>query len=327
MRRREFITLIAGSAFASPVIARAQQKTIPVIGFLSSASPGPFASFVAAFRQGLRETGYVEGQNVAIEYRWAEGRYDRLPDLVADLVHSRVDVIATSGGDTVAAAAKGATLTIPIIFTSGGDPVARGFVASLARPGGNMTGVALLVVELVPKRLELVLELVPNATGIGALINPKNSNAGRNLTALQDAAREKGVQLHIVEASAEADFEKAFASLASLQAGALVVGADPFFNARRSQIVALAAQHSLPTIYEWREFVDAGGLISYGTSLAGVYRQIGTYVGRILGGEKPSDLPVQQPTTFELVVNLKTAKALDLTIPQSILARADEVVE
>jgi putative ABC transport system substrate-binding protein len=282
---------------------------------------------VAAFRQGLRETGYVEGQNVAIEYRWAEGRYDRLPDLVADLVHSRVDVIATSGGDTVAAAAKGATLTIPIIFTSGGDPVARGFVASLARPGGNMTGVALLVVELVPKRLELVLELVPNATGIGALINPKNSNAGRNLTALQDAAREKGVQLHIVEASAEADFEKAFASLASLQAGALVVGADPFFNARRSQIVALAAQHSLPTIYEWREFVDAGGLISYGTSLAGVYRQIGTYVGRILGGEKPSDLPVQQPTTFELVVNLKTAKALDLTIPQSILARADEVVE
>jgi len=200
MRRREFITLIAGSAFAS---------------------------FVAAFRQRLRETGYVEGQNVAIEYRWAEGRYDRLPDLVADLVHSRVDVIATSGGDTVAAAAKGATLTIPIIFTSGGDPVARGFVASLARPGGNMTGVALLVVELVPKRLELVLELVPNATGIGALINPKNSNAERNLTALQDAAREKGVQLHIVEASAEADFEKAFASLASLQAGALVVGADP----------------------------------------------------------------------------------------------------
>ena len=282
---------------------------------------------MAAFRQGLRETGYVEGQNVAIEYRWAEGRYDRLPDLVADLVHSRVDVIATSGGDTVAAAAKGATLTLPIIFTSGGDPVARGFVASLARPGGNMTGVALLVVELVPKRLELVLELVPNATGIGALINPKNSNAGRNLTALQDAAREKGVQLHIVEASAEADFEKAFASLASLQAGALVVGADPFFNARRSQIVALAAQHSLPTIYEWREFVDAGGLISYGPSLAGVYRQIGTYVGRILDGKKPADLPVEQPTKFELVINLNTAKALGLTIPQIILARADELIE
>ena len=325
MGRREFMLLLAGT-ITVPRTLWAEQKATPVIGFVSAASPGPFAAFMAAFRQGLRETGYVEGQNVAIEYRWAEGHYDRLPDLVADLVHRRVDVIATSGGDTVAAA-KGATLTIPIIFTSGGDPVARGFVASLARPGGNMTGVALLVVELVPKRLELVRELVPNATGIGALINPKNSNAERNLTALQDAAREKGVQLHVVEASTEADFEKVFASLASSQAGALVVGADPFFNARRAQIVALAAQHSLPTIYEWREFVDAGGLISYGTSLAGVYRQIGTYVGRILDGEKPADLPVQQPTTFELVINLKTAKALGLTIPQSILARADEVIE
>jgi putative ABC transport system substrate-binding protein len=264
---------------------------------------------------------------VAIEYRWADGHYDRLPDLAADLVHSRVEVIATSGGDTVAGAAKGAAPAIPIVFTSGGDPVARGFVASLSRPGGNMTGVALLVVELVPKRLELVRELVPNAAGIGALINPKNTNAGRNLTALQEAARVKGVQLHIVEASAESDFEKAFASLTSLQAGALVVGADPFFTARRAQIVALAAQHSLPTIYEWREFVDAGGLISYGPSLAGVYRQIGTYVGRILDGKKPADLPVEQPTKFELVINLNTAKALGLTIPQIILARADELIE
>jgi putative ABC transport system substrate-binding protein len=326
MRRREFMFLLAG-ATTMPSALRAQQKAMPVIGYLSAGSAAAYSPFVAAFHQGLRETGYVEGQNVAIEYRWAEGRYDQLPDLAAELVHSRVDVITTSGGDTVAAAAKGATLAIPIIFTSGGDPVARGFVASLARPGGNMTGVALLVIELVPKRLELVRELVPNATGIGALINPKNSNAGRNMTALQEAAGEKGVQLHIVEASAEADFDKAFESLASLQAGALVVGADPFFNARRAQLVALAARHSLPTIYEWREFVDAGGLISYGPSLTGVYHQIGTYVGRILGGERPADLPVQQPTTFELVVNLNTAKALGLTVPQSILARADEVIE
>jgi putative tryptophan/tyrosine transport system substrate-binding protein len=326
MRRRDLIVLL-GSAMTAARALHAQQKAMPVIGFLSSASPGPFAPFVAAFRQGLSESGYVEGQNVAIEYRWAEGHYDRLPDLAADLVHSRVEVIATSGGDTVAGAAKGAAPAIPIVFTSGGDPVARGFVASLSRPGGNMTGVALLVVELVPKRLELVRELVPNAAGIGALINPKNTNAGRNLTALQEAARVKGVQLHIVEASAESDFEKAFASLASLQAGALVVGADPFFTARRAQIVALAAQHSLPTIYEWREFVDAGGLISYGPSLAGVYRQIGTYVGRILDGKKPADLPVEQPTKFELVINLNTAKALGLTIPQIILARADELIE
>jgi putative ABC transport system substrate-binding protein len=326
MRRRDLIVLL-GSAMTAARALHAQQKAMPVIGFLSSASPGPFAPFVAAFRQGLSESGYVEGQNVAIEYRWAEGYYDRLPDLAADLVHSRVEVIATSGGDTVAGAAKGAAPVIPIVFTSGGDPVARGFVASLSRPGGNMTGVALLVVELVPKRLELVRELVPNAAGIGALINPKNTNAGRNLTALQEAARVKGVQLHIVEASAESDFEKAFASLASLQAGALVVGADPFFTARRAQIVALAAQHSLPTIYEWREFVDAGGLISYGPSLAGVYRQIGTYVGRILDGKKPADLPVEQPTKFELVINLNTAKALGLTIPQIILARADELIE
>jgi putative tryptophan/tyrosine transport system substrate-binding protein len=326
MRRRDLIVLL-GSAMTAARALHAQQKAMPVIGFLSSASPGPFAPFVAAFRQGLSESGYVEGQNVAIEYRWAEGHYDRLPDLAADLVHSRVEVIATSGGDTVAGAAKGAAPVIPIVFTSGGDPVARGFVASLSRPGGNMTGVALLVVELVPKRLELVRELVPNAAGIGALINPKNTNAGRNLTALQEAARVKGVQLHIVEASAESDFEKAFASLASLQAGALVVGADPFFTARRAQIVALAAQHSLPTIYEWREFVDAGGLISYGPSLAGVYRQIGTYVGRILDGKKPADLPVEQPTKFELVINLNTAKALGLTIPQIILARADELIE
>jgi putative ABC transport system substrate-binding protein len=237
------------------------------------------------------------------------------------------DVVVTSGGDIVIAAAKAATATIPIVFTSGGDPVARGFVAGLARPGGNMTGVSLLVIELVPKRLEFVQELVPDAAVLAGLVNPKNSNAGRNVAALREAARIKGVQLHIVEASAEGDFETAFASLAPLHVGGLIVGADPFFNARRRQIVALAARHSMPAIYEWREFVDAGGLISYGPSLPGVYRQMGADVGRILSGEKPSDLPVVQPTLFELVVNLKTAKTLGLAVPPMILARADQVIE
>jgi len=227
----------------------------------------------------------------------------------------------------VTAAAKAATATIPIVFSSGGDPVARGFATSLARPGGNMTGVSLLVIELIPKRLELVHDLVPNATLIAGLINPKNSNAGRNLTALQEAAQAKGVQIHISEASTDSELETAFADLASLKAGTLIVGADPFFNARRNQIVALAARYSLPAIYEWREFVDAGGLISYGPSLTGVYRQIGTYVGRVLNGEKPADLPVVQPTLFDLVVNLNTAKTLGLTVPQLILARASEVIE
>ena len=265
--------------------------------------------------------------NLAIEFRWADGHYDRLPELAADLVRSKPEVIVTSGGDIVIGAAKAAAAEIPIVFTSGGDPVARGFVAGLPRPGGNMTGVSLLVIELVAKRLEFVQELVPDAAGVAGLVNPKNSNAGRNVAALQEAARAKGVQLHIVEASSEGDFETAFASLAALHAGALVVGADPFFNARRSQIVGLAARHSMPAIYEWREFVDAGGLISYGPSLPGVYRQMGAYVGRILGGEKPADLPVVQPTLFELVVNLKTAKTLGLAVPRSILARADEVID
>jgi len=300
---------------------------MPVIGYLYSGTPEASASWVAAFRKGLTESGFSEGHNVAIEYRWAYNDPARLPELAADLVRSKPEVIVTSGGDIVIGAAKAAAAEIPIVFTSGGDPVARGFVAGLARPGGNMTGVSLLVIELVAKRLEFVQELVPNAAGVAGLVNPKNSNAGRNVAALQEAARAKGVQLHIVEASSEGDFETAFASLAALHAGALVVGADPFFNARRSQIVVLAARHSMPAIYEWREFVDAGGLISYGPSLPGVYRQMGAYVGRILGGEKPADLPVVQPTLFELVVNLKTAKTLGLAVPRSILARADEVIE
>ena len=324
MRRRDLVVLLIGSAAFSPLSARAEQRSI---GFISAGSADSYAPFVAAFRSALNEAGYAEGHNLTIEFRWAEGHYDRLADLAADLIRAHVEVIATSGGDVVAGAAKAATAATPIVFTSGGDPVARGFAASLARPGGNMTGVSLLVIELVPKRVELVHDLVPGATLIAGLINPKNSNAARNLAALQEAAREKAVQLHIVEASNESDLETAFASLAPLQAGALVVGADPFFNARRQQIVTLAARYSLPAMYEWREFVDAGGLISYGPSLTGVYRQIGTYVGRILSGEKPADLPVVQPTLFDLVVNLKTAKTLGLAVPPVILARADEVVE
>jgi len=324
MRRRDFVIVLLGGAVFSSREGRTQQR---LIGFLSASSADAYAPFVAAFRSALNEAGYVEGRNLAIEYRWAEGHYDRLPELAADLVRSKPEVIVTSGGDIVIGAAKAAAAEIPIVFTSGGDPVARGFVAGLARPGGNMTGVSLLVIELVAKRLEFVQELVPDAAGVAGLVNPKNSNAGRNVAALQEAARAKGVQLHIVEASSEGDFETAFASLAALHAGALVVGADPFFNARRSQIVGLAARHSMPAIYEWREFVDAGGLISYGPSLPGVYRQMGAYVGRILGGEKPADLPVVQPTLFELVVNLKTAKTLGLAVPRSILARADEVIE
>ena len=324
MRRRDFVIVLLGGAVFSSREGRTQQR---LIGFLSAGSADAYAPFVAAFRSALNEAGYVEGRNLAIEYRWAEGHYDRLPELAADLVRSKPEVIVTSGGDIVIGAAKAAAAEIPIVFTSGGDPVARGFVAGLARPGGNMTGVSLLVIELVPKRLEFVQELVPGAAVIAGLVNPKNSNAGRNVAALQEAARAKGVQLHIVEASSEGDFETAFASLAALHAGALVVGADPFFNARRSQIVVLAARHSMPAIYEWREFVDAGGLISYGPSLPGVYRQMGAYVGRILGGEKPANLPVVQPTLFELVVNLKTAKTLGLAVPRSILARADEVID
>jgi putative tryptophan/tyrosine transport system substrate-binding protein len=324
MRRRDFVIVLLGGAVFSSREGRTQERSI---GFLSAGSADAYAPFVAAFRSALNDAGYVEGRNLAIEFRWAEGHYDRLPELAADLVRSKPEVIVTSGGDIVIGAAKAAAAAIPIVFASGGDPVARGFVAGLARPGGNMTGVSLLVIELVPKRLEFVQELVSEAAVIAGLVNLKNSNAGRNVAALQEAARAKGVQLHIVEASSEGDFETAFASLAPLHAGALVVGADPFFNARRSQIVGLAARHSMPAIYEWREFVDAGGLISYGPSLPGVYRQMGAYVGRILGGEKPADLPVVQPTLFELVVNLKTAKTLGLAVPPSILARADEVIE
>ena len=325
MRRRDFVIVLLGSTLLATREGRTQQQRL--LGFLSAGSADAYAPFIDAFRSALSDAGYTEGRNLAIEFRWAEGHYDRLPELTADLVRSQVDVIVASGGDIVIGAVKAATTAIPIVFSSGGDPVARGFVSSLARPGGNMTGVSLLVIELVPKRVEFVCELVPDAKVIAGLINPKNSNSGRNAAALQEGARAKGLQLHILEAGDENGLEAAFASIPSLQAGALVVGADPFFNARRNQIVALAARYSMPTIYEWREFVEAGGLISYGPSLTGVYRQIGTYVARILGGEKPADLPVIQPTVFELAFNVNTAKTLGIAIPPMIVARADKVIE
>jgi putative ABC transport system substrate-binding protein len=326
MRRRDFITFLAGGITMRPLAAHAQQKAMPVIGFLSSLSPGPSAPFTAAFLEGLSETGYVDGKNVAIEYRWAEENYDRLPALAADLVGHKVDVIVTVGGGVVALAAKNATSTIPIVF-SGGDPVALGLVASFARPGGNLTGFSILTGELSPKRLALLSELVPQAKVIALLVNPNRPIAKRIIGDVQEAARAKGVQLSVLNASTEGEIAAAFAALVQLQAGALVVGNDPFFNNRREHLVALASRHAVPAIYEWREFAVAGGLISYGTSLTSVYRQHGGYTGKILKGAKPADLPVQQPTTFELVVNLKTAAALGLTVPQSLLARADEVIE
>jgi putative ABC transport system substrate-binding protein len=311
---------------ATPVL-RAQQKAVPVVGFLGVGSPAPFAPFAAAFRQGLSEAGYIEGQNVAIEYRWADGVYDRLPALAADLVGRQVDVIATSGGPSSALAAKDATSAIPIVFITGDDPVETGLVASFARPGGNLTGVGWLVIEMMPKRLELLSELAPQAKVIALLVNPDGANAERAIRNGQEAARAKGVQLLILKAGTESEIDAAFAALVQQHAGALLVGADAFFNSRREDLVALASRHAVPAIYQGREFVAAGGLISYGASLTAVYRQVGGYVGKVLKGAKPADLPVQQPTTFELVVNLNTAKALGLTVPPSILARADEVIE
>jgi putative tryptophan/tyrosine transport system substrate-binding protein len=327
VKRRRLLALVAGAAALSPLDMRARQKAMPVVGFLNGTAPGPAEPFLAAFRQGLSETGWVEGQNVTIEYRWAEFRYDRLPALAANLVDLKVDVIVASGGDPAARAAKAATATIPIVSTIGGDPVAAGLVASFARPGGNLTGVSFLTSELGAKRLELLSELVSQATVIGLLVNPSNPSAERVIEEMQEAGRAKGVRLAILKAGSEEEFEAAFATLVQLQAGALVVAPDPFFTSRRDQLVALAARHAVPAISDTREFATAGGLISYGTSLTAVYRLVGIYAGKILKGEKPADLPVQQPTTFELVVNLKTARALGLAIPPSILARADEVIE
>ncbi len=324
MRRRELMLLL-GSGMTVTRGLRAQQKVMPVIGYLVSGSPGPNAPNVAAFRQGLSETGYVEGKDVSIEYRWAEGSYNRLQALAANLVDLKVDVMVAGGAAVLAA--KGATSTIPIVFFGGGDPVAAGWATSLARPGGNLTGFSILVSELMPKRLELVAELVPQAGVIALLVNPNSAAAEGQTQDVQEAARAKGVQLSILKASTESEIDTAFTSLVRLQTGALLVGADPFFNSRREKLVALAARYAVPAIYEWRAFVELGGLMSYGPSQTNLWRQVGIYAGRILKGAKPADLPVQQPTTFELVVNLKTAKALGITVPPSILARADEVIE
>ena len=316
---------LAGAMAAWPSLSRAQRKAMPVIGVLTATSPVPFAPLMRAFHQGLSEAGYVEGQNVAIEYRWAEGHYDRLPAMAADLVGRKVDLIVAANPPP-ALAAKNATSTIPIVF-SVGDPVAAGLVASLARPGGNLTGFSILAFELAPKRLELLSELVPQARLITLLVNPNSPNAERTIGDMQKAARAKGRQLVALKAENEIEIDSAFATLAQQDGGALVVDADPFFSSRREQLVALAARHAVPAIYASRLEAEAGGLISYGVSLAGSWRQVGAYVGRILAGAKPADLPVQQPTTFELVVNLKTANALGLTVPPSILSRADEVIE
>jgi putative tryptophan/tyrosine transport system substrate-binding protein len=329
MQRRDALAILAGAAVAWPLTAPAQQKPMPVIGVLNTGWPGPSSEpFMAAFRQGLSEAGYVEGQNLAIEYRWAEGHYDRLPALAADLVGRKVDLIMASTPPS-ALAAKSATSTIPIVFRSGSDPVGDGLVASLARPGGNLTGVSMLNDGLTAKRLELLSELVPRAGVIALLMNPNapnNATAERIIRDVQEAAHTKGLQLHVLKASSESEIDTAFASLVHLHAGALVVGADPFLTGRREQIVALASRHAVPSIYAWREFAASGGLISYGASLTSAFRLLGPYAGKILKGAKPADLPVQQPTTFELVINLKTAQALSLTIPPSLLASA-EVIE
>jgi putative ABC transport system substrate-binding protein len=323
MRRRELMLLLGGAMTAARSL-RAQQNTMPMVGVLGSGSPGPLAPFVAAFHQGLSETGYVEGQNLEIEYRWAENRYDRLPALAADLVGRKVDVILAIGGTPPALAAKAATSTIPIVFSSG-DPIGFGLVASLARPGGNLTGVSSL--ELTPKRVEMLSELVPRAKVVALLVKPSNAIAEPMIRNVQEAACAKGLQLQILKASTESEIDAAFTTLVELHAGALFLPSDAFFNSRLDQLVALAARHAVPAIYDWREYAAAGGLISYGMSRTGAFRLSGIYVGKILKGAKPADLPVQQPTTFELVINLKTAKALGLTIPQSILGRADEVIE
>jgi putative tryptophan/tyrosine transport system substrate-binding protein len=324
MNRRELLLLLGG-VIAVPRVLRAQKKATAVIGLLGSI--GPIAPQLAAFRQGLSETGYIEGQNLAIEYRWAEGHYDRLPALAADLVSRKVDLIVATGGDVSALAAKSATSTIPIVFTAiGRDPVELGLIASLARPGGNVTGFSGLTIELNLKRVELLSELVPQARVIALLVNPNNPTTERVVRDVQEAGA-KRVQLLILKAGSESEIDAAFASLGQLNVGMLVVAGDAFFINRRDQLVALASRHAIPAIYPLREFIPAGGLISYGTSGSAIHRQVGIYVGRILKGEKPADLPVQQPTKFELVINLKTAKALGLIAPQSLIARADEVIE
>jgi putative tryptophan/tyrosine transport system substrate-binding protein len=326
VRRREFITLLGGAAAAWPMVVRAQQP-LPVIGFLGSRSPEDSAALVAAFHMGLSETGFVEGRDVTIEFRWAEGHYDRLTMLAADLAARRVAVIAAPGGIAAGLAAKAATATIPVIFLTGADPVQFGLVKSLSRPDSNLTGVAILTNTLAPKQLELLHEVVPSATLVGFLVNPKNPIAESDTRDLQSAASATRQQILVLNASTDGEVESAFAALVQQRAGALLVQSDPFFNSRPDHIVALAARHAMPAIYQWRDFPVAGGLMSYGTVLADAYRLVGIYAGKILQGAKASDLPVQQSVKVQLVINLKTANALGLTFPITILGRADEVIE
>jgi putative ABC transport system substrate-binding protein len=328
MRRREFITLVGGATAAWPIAARAQQAAMPVIGFLSNASPRLYEYRLRPFREGLKEAGYVEGQNVEIDYRWADGHNDRLPGLAAQLVQRRVAVIVAAGGTPSAVAAKAATATIPIVFGVAVDPVEVGLVASLSRPGGNLTGVTNLNVEVGPKRLEILRELLPSVTVVAVLINPTSPVFTElYMRVLQAASGRLGFKLHVLHASTEHDFDAVFATLVQLQAGALVIGPDIFFRNRSEQLAALTVRHRVPAVSQYRPFIVAGGLLSYGSDERDYYRQVGAYAGRILKGEKPAELPVVQATKIELLINLKTAKALGLEIPPTLLARADEVIE
>jgi putative ABC transport system substrate-binding protein len=327
MQRREFITLLGGAAVAWPLAARAQQAPMPVIGLLAAPSAASYVRYVDAIRQGLKDAGYIEGQNVAIEYRWAESQYERLPVMAAELVSHQVAVIVTVGGVPAALAAKAATSTIPIVFTVAEDPIMLGLVGSLARPNGNATGISILSVELERKRLELIREVMPKAVVIAVLLNPKNPQAATQAREVKAAALVLGLQLSVLNASTSPEIDSAYAAVVQQQANALIVGADAFFVSRHDQLIGLAARYALPTIYSYRELSVAGGLMSYGTDLADAYRLEGNYVGRILKGEMPGDLPVQQSTKVELIINLKTAKTLGLTFPITLLGRADEVIE
>jgi putative tryptophan/tyrosine transport system substrate-binding protein len=326
MRRRDLLLLISGAGFGWPAAIRAQQPARPVIGFLGSGSAAGFASILVPFREGLKQAGYTEGENVAIEYVWAEGNYERLPGLAENLVRRRVAVIVAAGGAVAALAAKAATSTIPIVISIGDDPLKFGVVSNLGRPGGNVTGVTLYMSELAPKRLELLAELTPRSS-LAILLNPHNPNAQDEAAAMQAAAQRSGRELRIVNASSESEIEAAIANIASQPDAAMIVGTDPFFFIQRAQIAALAARHAIPAIYFHRVFAMAGGLISYGATITAENRIAGMYTGRILKGEKPGDLPVQQPSTVELVVNLKAARAQSITIPTAILIRTDEVIE
>ena len=326
LRRREFITLL-GSATAWPLAARAQQPAMPLVGFLNPTSPDPNVDLLRAFRQGLKETGYVEGENVAIEYRWAENQIDRMPALAAELVRKQVAVIATTGATVAASAAKAVTTTIPIVFLTGADPVESGLVASLARPGGNLTGINLLTIDLTAKRLELLRDLVPAATRVAVLANPAGPAPEAMLRDVETAARAMGLQVQVLNAGTSQEINAAFASFVRERPDALFVGPDPFFVSRRVQLVHLASRHAVPAAYTQRDYAVAGGLMSYGSNLMDAFRQVGVYTGRILKGAKPADLPVLQPSKFELVINHQTARMLGLTVPDKLLATADEVIE